>query len=185
MSSTRLRLAAAALPFALALSACGGDAKDDASAPATAPATAAAPTQSAELAGVKVTGAGTAKPQLALPSTPFTTSGPGFRVLEEGSGAQIGGQDEVDAHYLLVNGKDGKQLDARFGQEVVGLSLADDTLQNPIRSAMVGLVKKKSWPAKTEVPPDPMKTEARGRSPSVVRVPTVLPKKTWPVPLPA
>lgn len=138
MSSIRLRLAAAVLPFALALTACGGDKKDDATAQAPAPTTAAAPAQSAELAGVKVEGAGTPKPKLVLPQTPFSTSGPGYRVLKEGTGQQIGGQDEVSAHYLLVNGKDGKQLDARFGQEVVGMSMSDDTLQNAIRSAMVG-----------------------------------------------
>ncbi|GAB49015.1 FKBP-type peptidyl-prolyl cis-trans isomerase [Mobilicoccus pelagius] len=137
MSSIRLRLAATVLPVALALTACG-DKPDDTSAQAPAPTTASAPAQSAELAGIKVEGAGTEKPRLVLPSTPFTTSGRGFRVLKEGSGTQIGGQDDVSAHYLLVNGKDGKQLDARFGKEVVGMSLSDETLQQAIRTAMVG-----------------------------------------------
>jgi len=138
VSSIRLRLAAAVLPFTLVLSACGGDGKDGSSAEATAPATASAPAQSAELAGVKVEGAGTEKASLVLPSSPFTTSGPGYRVVEEGTGKQIGGEDEVSAHYLLVNGKNGKQVDARLGKEAVGLSMADKSLQSAIQSAMVG-----------------------------------------------
>ncbi|WP_052466788.1 FKBP-type peptidyl-prolyl cis-trans isomerase [Mobilicoccus massiliensis] len=136
MSPIRLRLAAAVLPFTLVLAACG--AKDEKSSDAPPPTTAAAAAESSELAPVKVEGAAGAKPSIKLPATPFSTSGPGYRVVQPGTGQQIGDQDDVSAHYLLVNGKDGKELDARFGKEVVGLSMQDDTLQPAIRSAMVG-----------------------------------------------
>ncbi|GMA39578.1 FKBP-type peptidyl-prolyl cis-trans isomerase [Mobilicoccus caccae] len=135
MSSFRLRLAAAVLPFTLVLAACGNDAQN---ADAPPPTTAAAAAESQELAPVKVEGAPGAKPTITLPSTPFMVSGPGHRTVAAGDGKDITEADTVSAHFLLLNAKDGKELESRFGEEVVGLGLGDETLQPAIRNALVG-----------------------------------------------
>lgn len=139
MSSIRLRLAATVLPAALALAACGdaGQSGSSETAPPTTAAAAAA-AESAELAPVKVEGKPGTEPTITLPAKPFTVGTPGHRVVTPGTGKDVTQEDTVSAHFLLMNGKDGKKLESRFGKEVVGLKMADDTLQPAIRNALVG-----------------------------------------------
>lgn len=135
MFSFRMRLAAALLPCALILSGCGTDENGAGDAP---PPTTAAIAESAELEPVHVTGEPGAKPEVTLPETPFTVSEPGHKVVADGDGEELTEDMSISSHFLLLNGKDGSELQSSFGDQVVGLTLGDDTLQPAIRTALVG-----------------------------------------------
>lgn len=140
MISLRVRLAAAALPVALVLAGCSSDQPTPGSATVASAdgATSAPAASTAALDGIKVSGDKGAKPTIALPSTPFTVADPGHRVIDEGSGETIAEEHSLTANFLLLNGKDGKELQSSFGQQMVGLSMSDETLQPAIRAALLG-----------------------------------------------
>lgn len=135
MISHRARLAALLLPLTLVATACGEQKTESPSAP---PPSTAVATQSAELQGVKIEGAGTATPKIVPPATPFTVSSAGFRVVEPGKGDQITAEHSVDAHLLVLNGKDGKTIQSLQGPKVATLQMSDESLQPMIRTALVG-----------------------------------------------
>lgn len=142
VSSLRFRLAAAALPVALVLAGCGADTPQEGM-PTTqgvtsSDATTGPAADSPTLDGIEVSGEKGAKPTITLPSAPFTVADPGHRVIDEGTGTQLTEDHSVTANFLLMNGKDGKELQSSFGQQVVGLSLADETLQPAIKAALLG-----------------------------------------------
>lgn len=142
MTSYRLRLATVVLPATLVLAACGdgtpGSASSTSAAPPPSTAATASPTPSAELNGIKVEGANGAKPTITLPQKPFGVSAAGHRVVQPGTGKQITPADTLGAHLLLINSKNGKELESRFGKEVVELAMSEETLQPSIRNALTG-----------------------------------------------
>jgi peptidylprolyl isomerase len=80
---------------------------------------------SGPLASVQVDGKFGAKPAVKV-SAPLTLDSSSTRVLTEGSGAKVTAGQKVTADYLLVNGRDGKELDTSFGKEPVTFT-ADPT----------------------------------------------------------
>lgn len=85
------------------------------------------------LDSVKVAGAAGAKPTVTAPK-PFTVTATSTRVLTAGTGPAVAPGQNVTVDYVLVNGRDGKELDATFGKKSVVFS-ADRTKLLP------GLVK--------------------------------------------
>jgi peptidylprolyl isomerase len=105
---------AAALAGVLALSACGdGDSE-------------AKPTA---LDQVTVSG-GSAKeaPKVEVKPKPLSVTETQTRVLKGGDGSVVKGDEIVSLQYVLLNGKDGSQLDTNFGKQNLGLNLADGNL---------------------------------------------------------
>lgn len=126
--------------MALVVAGCGSDTAtpESATGAPTGGATSAPAANTAALDDVKVSGAKGAKPTITLPAKPFSVADPGHRVIDEGSGETIAEDHSVTANFLLLNGKDGKELQSSFGQQVVGLSMSDETLQPAIRAAILG-----------------------------------------------
>ncbi|HET7279050.1 MAG TPA: FKBP-type peptidyl-prolyl cis-trans isomerase [Dermatophilaceae bacterium] len=116
LHSRRLPLLAAALLVgASALSACGGSGADGSKDP---------------LAGVTVTG-GDAKtaPKVAVKTTPLSVKETATRVIRPGSGAELKGDEIVSLNFVLLNGKDGSQIESTYGKgSSGGLNLANQGL---------------------------------------------------------
>jgi len=120
---TRSRLlAAAAVPLVLLASACGsGDDKGSAPNPLDS-----------------VTVAGAAKsPALTLKTKPFSVTKTESKVLNEGKGAVLSSGNSIGANYVLVNGKDGKQVESSFGKTVAAMDL-DAKLLPGLRKGLLG-----------------------------------------------
>jgi peptidylprolyl isomerase len=106
-------LLAGTLGLTLALSGCGDDAKPAAGA----------------LDKVTVSGGSdTAAPTVAVEPTPLSVTETTTKVVKEGTGAQVKGDDIVSLKYVLVNGKDASVLDTNFGKQNLGLSLESTNL---------------------------------------------------------
>lgn len=104
----------AALVTVLAVSACGdGDSKSKATA-----------LDQTTVSG----GSDTEAPKIEVKPTPLTVTETQTRVLKDGDGATVKGTEIVSLKYVLVNGKDGSQLDTNFGKQNLGLNLADANL---------------------------------------------------------
>ncbi|HET6693026.1 MAG TPA: FKBP-type peptidyl-prolyl cis-trans isomerase [Pedococcus sp.] len=115
MLTRRIRAASvAALVTVLAVSACGdGDSKSKATA-----------LDQTTVSG----GSDTEAPKIEVKPTPLTVTETQTRVLKDGDGATVKGTEIVSLKYVLVNGKDGSQLDTNFGKQNLGLNLADANL---------------------------------------------------------
>ena len=104
----------AALVTVLAVSACGdGDSKSKATA-----------LDQTTVSG----GSDTQAPKIEVKPTPLTVTETQTRVLKDGDGATVKGTEIVSLKYVLLNGKDGSQLDTNFGKQNLGLNLADANL---------------------------------------------------------
>ena len=103
----RIRAASvAALVTVLAVSACGdGDSKSKATA-----------LDQTTVSG----GSDTEAPKIEVKPTPLTVTETQTRVLKDGDGATVKGTEIVSLKYVLVNGKDGSQLDTNFGSRTSG-----------------------------------------------------------------
>lgn len=138
MTPHRLRmLAAVVLPIALLTGACssGGSAS---------PATTASGSSSAEatvnpdLEKVTVTYDGTTAPKIVLPATPYTTS-VGYRIVKDGTGAELTATSNAMANFVVLTGTDGKELESSFTtKKAAALSLAEGKLLPAIRSTLLG-----------------------------------------------
>ena len=108
---SRLRtLSLAVIPLVL-LSACSGKTDTPASA----------------LDGVTV--AGTAKaPALTLKTKPLTVKATTTKVVSPGTGAKVGKANAITFNYVLVNGKDGKQVETSFGKQTASMDLSSASL---------------------------------------------------------
>jgi peptidylprolyl isomerase len=119
---SRLRiLSAAVIPLVL-LSACGS-AKNDAKASA--------------LDGVAV--GGTAKaPTLTLKTKPLSVKATTTKVVTPGNGAKLTKANAITFNYVLVNGKDGKQVESSFGKQVAGMDLSSASLLPGLSKGLAG-----------------------------------------------
>ncbi len=116
MHKRRLPLLAAALFLgASALSACGGSSTSGSTDP---------------LAAVTVTG-GDAKtaPKVAVKPTPLSVKETATKVIHPGSGEELKGDEIVSLNFVLLNGKDGSQIESTYGKgSAGGLNLANQGL---------------------------------------------------------
>lgn len=104
----------AALAGVLALSACGGS---DTKAKPTA------------LDQTTVSGGSDKEaPKVQIKPTPLKVTETQTRVVKAGDGAAVKGDEIVSLRYVLLNGKDGSQLDTNYGKANLGLNLADAKL---------------------------------------------------------
>jgi peptidylprolyl isomerase len=114
--------AAAAVLVVGGLSACG-DSKDDA--------------RSTALDQTTVSGGSdTEAPKVEVKPKPLTVTETQTRVLEGGDGPVVKGDEIVSLKYVLLNGKDGSQLDTNFGKQNLGLNLGDQNLLPGIKKGV-------------------------------------------------
>ena len=106
-----IRIVSAALAGVLALSACGDGEQ------------AAEPTA---LDQTTVSGGSEGQaPKVELKPKPLTVQETQTRVVDSGDGPVVTGNQIVSLRYVLLNGKDGSQLDTNFGKQSLGLNLGD------------------------------------------------------------
>jgi peptidylprolyl isomerase len=104
------------------LSACG-DSKDDAKATALDQTTVSG-------------GSETQAPKVEVKPKPLKVTETQTRVLEDGDGPVVKGDEIVSLKYVLLNGKDGSQLDTNFGKQTLGLNLGDQNLLPGIKKGV-------------------------------------------------
>jgi len=76
-----------------------------------------------------ITVGGTAKaPTLAFKTKPLTVTATTTKVLTPGNGAKLAKTNALTFNYVLVNGKDGKQIETSFGKQVAGMDLSSSSL---------------------------------------------------------
>jgi peptidylprolyl isomerase len=97
-------LAALAIPAVL-LTACGSGSADDSK-----------PTGDPGIADVKVAGKAGQKPTVTV-KAPFSVKATSTRVITAGKGPKVATGQSVNVHYVLVNGRDGKEIQTTYGQE--------------------------------------------------------------------
>ena len=84
--------------------------------------------------------AGDAKtgPKVTLKTKPVSVTRTTTKVVTEGKGATVTKANAVTANYLLLNGKDGKQLDSSFGKQAVPMDLSSGKLLTGLTKGLVG-----------------------------------------------
>jgi peptidylprolyl isomerase len=63
-----------------------------------------------------------------IPAKPLTVKETTTRVVKDGSGATVTGDEIVALRYVLLNGKDSSVLDTNYGKRALGLNLAANDL---------------------------------------------------------
>ena len=131
MSRSRV-LSAAVLPLVLLAGACGSQSSKDASSASSSTAASGA------LDAVTV-GAGTkGVPTVTLKTKPFTVKETTHKVLTAGQGAPVKATDVVSADYLMLNARDGKQLDSSYGKQPATMDLGGGRLLPGLTKSLVG-----------------------------------------------
>lgn len=119
-------LTAAVLTAALALAGCGSSKSggDKASGP---------------LKDVTVSG-GSAKqaPTVTIKPKPLSVKQTTTRVVKDGSGAALKGNEIVSLKYVMLNGKDGAAADNNYGKPDLGLNLAQQGLLPGLKKGLTG-----------------------------------------------
>lgn len=116
--------AVAAAVAALVLAACGGGEPEDG-------------TGSDVLAQTRVSGGtGATAPAVEVRPTPLRVTETTTRVITSGTGEPVGGQDIVSLRFVLLNGRDGAQVDSNYGKQTLGLSLGDQELLPGLRKGL-------------------------------------------------
>lgn len=106
-------LGAAVIAATLTLTACGGSSSP----------------KGAALDQVTVTGGSdTSAPTVTVKPKPLSVTQTTTRVLKTGTGATVKGDEIVSLKYVLLNAKDGSQLDTNFGKQNLGLNLGSPDL---------------------------------------------------------
>ena len=117
-------VSAAVVPLLLLVGACGSDTKS-------------ADPQAKALDSVTV--AGDAKsPTVTLKTKPLSVTKTVTKVVKPGNGPAVTKDDAVTANYLLVNGKDGKQLDTSFGKAPAKMDLSTGRLLDGLSKGLLG-----------------------------------------------
>ncbi|HET7474811.1 MAG TPA: FKBP-type peptidyl-prolyl cis-trans isomerase [Dermatophilaceae bacterium] len=136
MRPARPALIGAALSLALVAGGCASSSGSDAKASASAASAASAASRTA-LDKVLIKGTAAA-PTLDLPSKPLTVSETTTKLVTRGTGAMLTDKLALTVNYLIVNGKDGKQIESSFGKAKAGLDLADGKLLPGLRKGLLG-----------------------------------------------
>lgn len=131
MSRSRA-LSAAVLPLLLLAGACGSESTKDSS--STSSSTAASHALDAVTVGAGAKGV----PTVTLKTKPFTVKETTHKVLTAGKGAAVKATDVVGADYLMLNAKDGKQLDTSYGKTPATMDLGGGRLLPGLAKSLVG-----------------------------------------------
>jgi peptidylprolyl isomerase len=131
MSRSRA-LSAAVLPLLLLAGACGSESTKDSS--STSSSTAASHALDAVTVGAGAKGV----PTVTLKTKPFTVKETTHKVLTAGKGAAVKATDVVGADYLMLNAKDGKQLDTSYGKTPATMDLGGGRLLPGLTKSLVG-----------------------------------------------
>ena len=125
------RLLALLLLPVLLLTACGGGGENGDSADAT-PAK-----KITDLSAIEVTGAAGQKPKVEIGGS-FSTDKTAQRVLTEGTGPAVQAGQALRIDYLGVNGRDGKDFDASFGNRPATFILDEKSVIKGFADGLVG-----------------------------------------------
>jgi peptidylprolyl isomerase len=118
---SRLRVVSAAVIPLVFLAACGSETKKPASALDV------------------VTVGGTAKaPTVTFKTKPLTVKATTTKVVTEGKGAKLTKANAITFNYVLVNGKDAKQIESSFGKQTAGMDLSSASLLPGLSKGLTG-----------------------------------------------
>ena len=86
-----------------------------------------------------VTVGGNAKaPSLALKTKPLSVKATTTKVVTAGTGAKLAKTNAITFNYVLVNGKDGKQIESSFGKQAAGMDLSSASLLPGLSKGLTG-----------------------------------------------
>jgi peptidylprolyl isomerase len=86
-----------------------------------------------------VTVGGTAKaPTLAFTTKPLSVKATTTKVVKPGTGAKLAKTNAITFNYVLVNGKDGKQIESSFGKQAAGMDLSSASLLPGLSKGLTG-----------------------------------------------
>jgi peptidylprolyl isomerase len=102
------------------------------STPASSPTVTANPLDGLTMGGTD------AAPTLNISDKPLTVKATTVKVLTPGSGATLNKANTVRFNYLLVNGKDGKQVESSFGKPVASMDLSSSSLLPGLAKGVIG-----------------------------------------------
>ena len=95
-----------------------------------------APTASA-LDSVTISGT-TKAPTLTLKTKPLSVKATTTRVVTVGTGPKLTKANAIMFNYVLVNGKDGKQVESSFGKQAAGMDLSSASLLPGLSKGLTG-----------------------------------------------
>jgi peptidylprolyl isomerase len=81
-------------------------------------------------------GSASEAPKVEVKPKPLSVTETQTRVLKEGDGPVVKGSEIVSLKYVLLNGKDGSQLDTNFGKQNLGLNLSAEGLLPGIKKGV-------------------------------------------------
>jgi peptidylprolyl isomerase len=122
---SRLRVLSVALIPLVFLAACGSAKTGDTATPASA------------LDVITVAGTDKA-PTLTLKTKPMTVKETTTRVVTAGEGAKVTKANSITFNYVLVNGKDGKQIESNFGKQVASMDLSSASVLKGLNKGLTG-----------------------------------------------
>ncbi len=86
-----------------------------------------------------VTVGGTDKaPTLTFKTKPLTVKATTTKVITAGKGAKLSKANAITFNYVLLNGKDGKQIESSFGKQVAGMDLGSASLLPGLSKGLIG-----------------------------------------------
>jgi len=86
-----------------------------------------------------ITVGGTAKaPTVAFKTKPLTVKATTTKVVKAGTGATLTKANAITFNYVLVNGKDGKQVESSFGKQTAGMDLSSASLLPGLSKGLTG-----------------------------------------------
>jgi peptidylprolyl isomerase len=90
------------------------------------------------LDAVAVTGDAKATPVVSLKTKPLSVTTTTTKVVNPGTGAVVTKSNAVTANYMLLNGKDGKQLDSSYGKQAASMDLSSGHLLAGLTKGLLG-----------------------------------------------
>ena len=122
MRLSRLRILSAAVVPLVFLAACGSGSSD---------------AKASALDSVTVGGT-TKAPTLTFKTKPLSVKATTTKVLTPGTGAKLTKANAIMFNYVLVNGKDGKQVESSFGKQTAGMDLSSASLLPGLSKGLAG-----------------------------------------------
>ena len=121
MRLSRLRIVSAAVIPLVFLAACGSSAD----------------AKPANALDVITVGGTTKAPTMAFKTKPLSVKATTTRVLTAGTGAKLSKANAIMFNYVLVNGKNGKQVETSFGKQAAGMDLSSASLLPGLSKGLV------------------------------------------------